>query len=89
MEVGYRGMAAFWIGGIATGAAAPEPSCPCPDWTVEGTLLNQFVSDSTLVNGFAFDATLADDFVVEGSLLNLFIQKAEQSTNPWRKKNCE
>lgn len=60
MAVGYRGMAAFWIGGIATGAAAPEPSCPCPDWTVK---------DQTLVNAF--------------------VQKAEQSTNPWRKKNCE
>lgn len=52
MAVGYRGMAAFWIGGIATGAAAPEPSCPCPDWTVEASLMDTFRKDQTLANAF-------------------------------------
>jgi hypothetical protein len=52
MAVGFRSMAAFWIGGIATGAAAPEPSCPCPDWTVEATLADTFRKDQTLLNAF-------------------------------------
>lgn len=59
MAIGYRSMAAFWIGGIATGAAAPEPSCPCPDWTVEGTLLNTFKSDATLQNSFSQKAEVS------------------------------
>ena len=69
MAAGFRSFAAFWIGGIARPATAPEPSCPCPDWTVEGTLFNTFKADTTLDNTFT--------------------QKAEVSTNPWRKKNCE
>jgi hypothetical protein len=54
MAAGFRSMAAFWIGGIATGAGAPpEPSCPCPDWTVEATLSDSFKKEQTLLNAFA------------------------------------
>ena len=52
MAAGFRSFAAFWIGGIANPATAPEPSCPCPDWTVEGSLLDTFRKDQTLQNSF-------------------------------------
>jgi len=57
------------ISGIAELLATAEVPCPCPEWSVDATLLNTFKSDQTLVNSFT--------------------QKAEQSTNRWRKKNCE
>ncbi len=69
MPGGYKSLLGFWIGGIYAPSAAPEPSCPCPDWTVEGSLLDTFRKDQTLQNSFT--------------------QKAEESTNRWRKKNCE
>jgi len=50
MAVGYRGMAAFWIGGIATGAAGPV-LCPCPEYGHDQTLANAEKHTETLIDG--------------------------------------
>jgi hypothetical protein len=64
MAAGFRSMAAFWIGGIATGAATPEPSCPCPPWTQEQTLLNAFSQRlEASTNSFKSPQTLTNQWV--------------------------
>jgi hypothetical protein len=91
MAIGFRSFAAFWIGGISsTGIPTPEPSCPCPEWLPDGTLLNSFtnLNEATCVG---YDQTV--------TLANNFLQIAEQSgnsfkqgitlTSNWVKRNCE
>jgi len=91
MAAGFRSFAAFWIGGIAGGGAAPpEPSCPCPPWTQEQTLLNAF--------GQRLEAS-SNLFVQPETLFNAFGQKLEESTSlfkqsqtltsQWGRKNCD
>ena len=90
MAIGFRSLAAFWIGGISSLTPTPQPACPCPDWLPDGSLANTFVQlNETSCLGYDPDATLQ----------NVFIQKAEQSSNSytqgitltsgWIKRNCE
>jgi hypothetical protein len=91
MAIGFRSIAAFWIGGItSTGIPTPVPSCPCPEWSPDGTLINSFMqlNESSCVG---YDQS--------ASLQNVFSQISEQSgnsykqgislTNNWVKRNCE
>jgi hypothetical protein len=49
MALGLRSMAAFWIGGIAAGTAAPV-ICPCPEYGHEATLSDLSKTPETLAN---------------------------------------
>jgi len=63
MAAGFRSYAFRWFTGYAAGGGGPvEPGCPCPDWTVEKTLVNAFIKEQTLTNTFKKDQTLTNQW---------------------------
>jgi hypothetical protein len=89
MPPGYRSYAFRWFTGYAVSAATPvTPGCPCPDWTVEQTLQDAFISDATLDNAFKADATLDNAFKTEITLDDSF-RKDKTLQSIWQRKACD
>lgn len=90
MAAGFRSYAFRWFTGYAVPAAGPEPGCHCPDWTVEQTLVNNFVNP--------LEGSTAQ-FVNEQTTFNTYVNPTEVSSNTytteatlvnaWQRKACK
>lgn len=90
MAAGYVSYAFRWFTGYAVGAAAPEPSCPCPDWTVEQTLTDLFVNkNETSTQLFVKEQSLTDTFVNIKEVSTNAYTKPATLTNAWQRKACD
>lgn len=47
MAAGFRSRVFWWFTGYSAGGSGPvEPGCPCPEYKVDGTLVNTWRSDT-------------------------------------------
>jgi hypothetical protein len=46
MAAGYRGFAFRWLGGLSAPVDSPSTGCECPTYKHDGSLSNQWTSDS-------------------------------------------
>lgn len=90
MAAGYRSYAFRWFTGYAVVSASPTPSCPCPDWTVEQTLVNAFRNpDEVSGNVFLTEQTLVNGFDNPNEVSCNAYTKPATLTNAWQRKACD
>ena len=86
---GYRSLAFWWFTGYSVEVEPPVVLCPCPEYNRDGSLTNQWISQSCDVGYSSLPYTLPI------FRLYVFTPEAEtytQSatlTNAWQRKGCE
>ena len=96
MAAGFRSPFFIWIGGLSgtsgSGPIPPEPPvvlCPCPEYNRDGSLTNQWISQSCDVGYSSLPYTLP--------IFRLYVFTPETETytqsatltNAWQRKGCE
>lgn len=90
MAAGFRSYAFWWFTGYAVGAVAPEPSCPCPDWTVDQTLTNAFRNPLEVASSaFVKDETLDNAFKSPSEVGTTAYTNPVTLQSAWQRKACE
>lgn len=91
MAAGYRSYAFRWFTGYSAGGGGPvEPGCPCPDWTVEQTLVNAFINPNEIsTNLFVTEQTLANTFENPNELSSNAYTQTATLANAWQRKACD
>lgn len=91
MAAGFRSYAFRWFTGYAAGGGGPvEPGCPCPDWTVEQTLVDLFVNKNEVSsNQFVNEQTLSDSFKNISEVSGNAYTKPATLANAWQRKACD
>jgi hypothetical protein len=96
MAAGFRSPFFIWVGGLsAPGGSGPEPPdpdptvCICPSYTRDGSVINQWISQSCDVGYSSLPYTLP--------IFRLYVFTPETEsytqsatlTNAWQRKACE
>jgi len=85
MAAGYRSYAFRWLGGLST----PSTGCECPTYKRDGSVINQWISQSCDVGYSSLPYTLP--------IFRLYVFTPETEsytqsatlTNAWQRKACE
>jgi len=90
MAAGFRSYAFSWFTGYAVVPASPTPGCPCPDWTVEQTLVDLFINkNETSTNPFIQEQSLVDVFKNISEVSTNVYTKPATLANAWQRKACD
>ena len=89
MAAGYKSYAFRWFTGYAVPTASPEPGCPCPDWTVEQTLVDAFRNPNEMsTETYITEVSLVDTFTNPNEMSSTAYTNPETLINAWVRKGC-
>jgi hypothetical protein len=90
MAAGFRSYGFRWFTGYSAAGAAPAPSCPCPDWTVEQTLVSAFCNPLEISSSaYSKDETLDNAFKSPNEIPTAVYTKPITLQSAWQRKACE
>ena len=90
MAAGFRSYAFRWFTGYAVVSASPTPGCPCPDWTVEQTLVNAFRNPNEVsTQTYITEVSLVDTFTNPNEMSTTAYTKPATLANAWQRKACD
>lgn len=89
MAAGFRSYAFRWFTGYAVAGASPEPGCPCPDWAVEQTLVDNFRNPNEMsTETYITEVSLVDTFTNPNEMSSTAYTNPETLINAWVRKGC-
>lgn len=89
--MGFQSYAFRWFFGYSVGGGPlpPEPVlCPCPEYNVDATLNNQWVSDSCNTVGPSLPFTIPIFSLYKFGNQSLAYKTDQTLINQWGKRNC-
>jgi len=89
MAAGFRSPFFIWVGGLSAPGGSPSTECECPTYTRDGSVINQWISQSCDVGYSSLPYTLP--------IFRLYVFTPETEsytqsatlTNAWQRKACE
>ncbi len=89
MAAGLRSYVFRWIGGISVPVDAPSGGCECPEYKRDGSLTNNWVSDTCEVARPALPYTLPIFRLYMLSPISRSYKTPATLLNSWQRKACD